>query len=135
VSVDGERLWAFAERVVGIPYIDGGRDKSGLDCFGLILLFAREFDINLPDYQGTTRGDAHIIIDEWSKVAIERPLSNLVPGDVLVFGNRTSGVARHLGIYLGGGRILQCTRAGVAINRLKVLERRLMFACRLRGME
>lgn len=34
-----------------IPFVDGGRDKSGCDCWGLVRLYLAELaDIELPEY-------------------------------------------------------------------------------------
>lgn len=43
----------WAARYVGIPYRPGGRDLSGIDCWGLFaLIWEREFGRALPSYDG-----------------------------------------------------------------------------------
>lgn len=47
---------AFAERYVGIPYVDKGRDRRGIDCWGIVRLVLGEvFHVQLPSYDDTYR--------------------------------------------------------------------------------
>lgn len=42
---------AWAAPYVGIPYVDKGRDRNGIDCWGVCrLALAEVFGIALPDY-------------------------------------------------------------------------------------
>lgn len=38
-------------KLIGIPFVDGGRDYSKCDCWGLVKLAAKElYDLDFPDY-------------------------------------------------------------------------------------
>lgn len=44
-------LPSWIEKYVGLPFLDLGRDTSGLDCWGLVkLIYGQELGIELPDY-------------------------------------------------------------------------------------
>ena len=47
----GDLCWL--NTYIGIPYVFGGRDHKGVDCYGLIkLLFTEQYDEALPDWAG-----------------------------------------------------------------------------------
>ncbi|NMW23861.1 C40 family peptidase, partial [Rhodanobacter denitrificans] len=47
---------AWAGPYVGIPYRTHGRDRAGVDCWGLVrLVMAEVFGAELPDYGDTYR--------------------------------------------------------------------------------
>lgn len=87
---------------IGIPYLNRGRDRNGLDCWGLVQLWHKEQKgVDVPDYLWayTSAEDQNSVAEainankvQWSKV--EEPEY----GDVLVF--RIMGQPIHVGIKL-----------------------------------
>jgi cell wall-associated NlpC family hydrolase len=72
-----------------IPFVDQGRDRRGVDCWGLVrLVYQEQLDIELPDflfsaYDTTQRGEIAAAYDaehrRW------RPVASPAPFDVAVF--------------------------------------------------
>jgi len=102
------------QHLIGIPYQNKGRDPAqGLDCWGLLRVFYREFmGIELPSYEDTytdafdraatsTAIDAHQ--NQWHMV--DRPKY----GDAVLC--RINGMACHVGVYLGNNQMLH-TQSG-----------------------
>lgn len=104
----------WAGQYIGIPYLDRGRSRAGLDCWGLFCLIQREqFGRNLPaydglgyrDFQGSTRelqrramaafmADA-AVRKHWREV----PADAAEPGDGLLL--RIMGHPIHVGVCAG----------------------------------
>ena len=113
---------SWAQRYVGIPWQVHGRDRSGIDCWGLLCLAYREvYAIDLPtfdaEYTGTTLPvDAAHLADlfaqRWPLEGFRelRPDEAAIAGDVMLF--RLFGRACHVGIYAGDHMVLH-VRAGV----------------------
>lgn len=106
---------------IGLPYKSKGRDRSGVDCWGLCRLFHKEqFNNDLPAYDaytdaGDSRSVAQVVKDNvknWTKV--ETPEY----GDILMF--RIMGLPAHTAIYLGDGDFLHAFKdTNACIERLK----------------
>jgi probable lipoprotein NlpC len=65
----------WADKYVGLPFKDGGRDRDGLDCYGaLALIYREEFAITLPTYEG-----AYVSAHERDEVAAL--LAQRIPAD------------------------------------------------------
>ncbi|HCS24023.1 MAG TPA: NlpC/P60 family protein [Alphaproteobacteria bacterium] len=100
----------WAGRYIGLPFRDHGRDRSGLDCWGLVrLVMAEQFSIALPslaaEYEHTLALDdiSGIIrrqIPAWQEV----PQGHETCGDVVVL--RLHGLPLHVGVVLGDGYML-----------------------------
>lgn len=93
---------------VGIPYKAGGRGYDGCDCYGLVRLVLKEqFGKDMPEYGDCIShgsDESHrLISDHLPLVDAFRPD---VPraGDVVVLKIR--GLPSHVGVYLGGGKML-----------------------------
>lgn len=57
---------AFAAPYVGIPYVDKGRDRAGIDCWGVIRLVLGEvFHVEVPSYAETYRDG-----DDWQAIGV-----------------------------------------------------------------
>lgn len=111
----------IAASLVGIPYKDGGRDREGVDCYGLTILFMRELGMELPDWdyeRDWARHGGNLLIENYCEYATEIKRHELEPGDVIMFENHP-GVANHLGVYIGAGKFLHVMEfAAVVIMRL-----------------
>ncbi|WMW64388.1 NlpC/P60 family protein [Nitratidesulfovibrio liaohensis] len=104
------RNWTDA--FIGIPFHEGGRDVSGCDCGGLVLLVLRELagvhardvtvDYGAEHFRGTTIGRRRLeasiasALAEWRPV---RPGEVLHPLDMLQFN--IGGVPCHLALHVG----------------------------------
>jgi cell wall-associated NlpC family hydrolase len=112
----------WAGRYIGLPFRDHGRDRSGLDCWGLVrLVMGEQFGIALPSLSGEY--EHTLALDAISGV-IERqiPAWDAVPageercGDVIIL--RLHGQPLHVGIVLGDAHMLHVeARIDSAIER------------------
>lgn len=94
----------WAERYVGLPFVDHGRDFKGVDCWGLCkLVMWEEKGIELPSYGETSALDLAMVakivenqsaIDPWVPVF---PTS-VEPFDVAVMYRRKEPI--HMGILV-----------------------------------
>jgi hypothetical protein len=105
----GERILGLAAPYMGAPYRLGGDDASGIDCSGLTKAVFGRLGCALPR-------QSRLQADLGTPVAA----TELEAGDLLFFAtDRTVGIS-HVGIYLGGGRMLHSSprRGGVGVEKL-----------------
>ena len=98
---------------IGLPFQPHGRDRQGLDCWGLVcLVYAEQYDITLPRYDGSY-GDVtdpaelgqlieaqralYLAGGAWRPV--EMGLEYLQAGDLMIL--RMMGAPMHCGIAVG----------------------------------
>jgi cell wall-associated NlpC family hydrolase len=82
---------AYAESMVGVPYVWGGSGPSGFDCSGLVW----------AAYSATPVAFSRMgAADEKSHTAAVAPGQPLHPGDLVFFSDST-GAVQHVGIYVG----------------------------------
>jgi peptidoglycan DL-endopeptidase CwlO len=96
-----QRVVYLAWRATGIPYRWGGTSpRSGFDCSGLASWVYSHVGVRLP----------HYTYAQWRH---GRPVrrGGLRTGDLLFF----SGL-RHVGIYIGGGRLIHAPRPGTRVQ-------------------
>lgn len=107
--------------LIGIPFVDGGRDpRSGLDCWGLVKEAFRRQGCEVPDYHISAIEATDIAEemkqqeDEWERLDGPRV-------GCLVLLRLTPGLwANHVGICIGNGRFLHAyLPTGVCIDRLR----------------
>lgn len=99
--------------LLGVPYKDHGRDKSGYDCYGLAIEVARRFGYKLDDVYY----ENHNL--ELSAEYI--PTLNTTPRDtpdegVLIEMQYKNEI--HIGVCLNGYDFIHATRNGVRVNKI-----------------
>lgn len=102
-------LTEFVNRAVGVPFLDGGRDDAGWDCYGLVYCGCRDvLGIEIPAYAGfyksTKQARLLMSISErelattWSPVAAPQPMDGILL--------RVDGRPLHVGLVLDRTRFL-----------------------------
>lgn len=101
---------SWSAKYVGLPQLDHGRDRDGVDCWGLMqLVYWEQLSIRLPSYDGL-----YVSPDEHEEVArivndVEArgawfPVNHIEPFDLLLF--RRGQYRCHVGCALDGKRML-----------------------------
>ena len=93
----GADVVAAAERYLGVPYVFGGEDASGMDCSGLVQRVFADLGIEVPR-----------VVPDQARLGTEvASLAEARPGDLVV--SRGTG---HIAIWLGDGKLLHAPRPG-----------------------
>ena len=88
---------AAAKRYLGVPYVFGGEDASGMDCSGLVQRVFADLGIEVPR-----------VVPDQARLGTEvASLAEARPGDLVV--SRGTG---HIAIWLGDGKLLHAPRPG-----------------------
>lgn len=103
-------MYSWVHKYIGIPFVSGGRDFNGCDCYGLVrLIFLNEYKYNFPllsvDY------DNALCIAETKKLFSQNvPIlcaeKIAEPEEKAVALMRTKGSLCHVGVYAGDGFII-----------------------------
>lgn len=111
------------EPYIGLRFLDGGRDRSGVDCWGLVrLVYQEQLGIQLPDFDIRSHDSQAIAqqasqeIPRWSK--LDQP----EPGAVVAIRldqARHPGIVTHVGLCVDGGYFLHALeRTGAVLTRV-----------------
>jgi cell wall-associated NlpC family hydrolase/N-acetylmuramoyl-L-alanine amidase/putative cell wall-binding protein len=97
-ALPGDRVVTEALKYVGVPYVWAGASPTGgFDCSGLTMYVYKQLGFALPHYSAAQAGYGTAV----SKDA-------LLPGDLVFFSSPIS----HVGIYVGGGLMINAPRSG-----------------------
>ena len=96
---------------LSIPYVPGGRDRQGVDCWGLLrLAYLEQFHIALPEIPGISAEKALALTDtlEQEKKASWTEIAKPIDGCGVGMSQRT--ILHHVGIYAAadGGKVIHC---------------------------
>ncbi len=94
----------YAQAQLGKPYQWGGSGPDSFDCSGLTMRAWQRAGVNLSHYTGAQWG-------ETSRVAI----SDLRPGDLVFFGSSGPN-SHHVGLYVGGGQMIEAPYTGANVR-------------------
>jgi cell wall-associated NlpC family hydrolase len=101
----------FAMQFVGTPYVWGGSRPGGFDCSGFIKYVYAQFGLSLPHSAAGQYSERY-----GSFISKE----NLQPGDIVFFANTYKRGISHVGIYIGGGRVVQALAQGVPLSAVSM---------------
>lgn len=95
------------EKYIGIPFLEKGRDATGLDCWGLVrLIYKQEYNINLPSFATDyTLSDDDRIGELFAQYKEGwEVLDNPQPGSAVIF--RMFGTESHIGVVVDNSRFI-----------------------------
>lgn len=118
---------------VGIPFVDGGRDMGGCDCWGLVrLIYRRELGITLPSYGEISARDLIAVSravtfghngSAWQ--AVQNGAGRAF--DVVVMAYPGKRIVGHVGLITGAGDVLHTEHSSasvvIPINHWSIRER------------
>ena len=103
----------YAKKFLGYPYKWGGNSFSadgGVDCSGFVRLVYKKYGYtNIPRVSREQATSGKTI----SK-------SDLKPGDLVFYGNNSTGYINHVAIYIGNNKVIHASnkRDGIKISNL-----------------
>lgn len=108
---------SWSSAYVGIPFRERGRDRAGLDCWGLVrLVLAEQRGIEVPsfvtDYSGDDGQEIAALIAANRGIGSEIPSGDEQPFELALFRMPCGGglLPWHVGIVVDAGRVLHTTR-------------------------
>lgn len=110
VSAGALRAVAFAREQLGETYRYGAAGPNAWDCSGLTMKAWAAGGKSLPHYSG-------------AQYSLSTPItaSQLRPGDLLFWAsNRSPSSIYHVGLYVGGGRMIHAPRTGQYVSEVSI---------------
>jgi hypothetical protein len=105
-SVIQQRIVSYARAAIGLPYKHGGENPGqSFDCSGLTQAAYSSVGISIP----RVAADQYAAGPQLSTVEI------LQPGDLVFFGASPSSI-HHVGIYIGGGAMVDAPHTGAFVR-------------------
>jgi len=103
------KMISTAQKQLGDKYILGNEGPNSFDCSGLVYYCLKEGGsnrrrLNAAGYSG---------VSDWTKVSY----SQLKKGDLLFFYNNARSKVGHVGIYIGGGMMIDASSANGKVVR------------------
>lgn len=99
--------------LLGTPYRDHGRDKSGYDCYGLAIEVERRMGYKLDDV--VYENHDLTLSDEYAPTLNVYPIDKARTGALIEmqFGNEL-----HVGVCLNAHEFIHMTRTGCRVNHI-----------------
>ena len=99
--------------LLGVPFKTHGRDKSGMDCYGLVLECLRREGKSLPDFVYMSEKQPAGALPQYAARTGARP-GEKAPGSVAEYEN--SDGTLHVGYMIDRDLLLHMTYTGVRIS-------------------
>lgn len=95
---------------IGSPYVWGAEGPNSFDCSGLTsYVYRNAAGITIPRSSSAQAGYGKTV----SK-------SNLQPGDLVFFSTNGTGRVSHVGIYIGGGKMIHSPKPGKSVSVVSI---------------
>jgi cell wall-associated NlpC family hydrolase len=101
-STQAGKAVAFAYAQLGKPYVFGASGPDSFDCSGLTMASWAAAGVSIP----------RTSYEQWADLP-HVPISELEPGDILVFNG-----AGHVGIYVGGNELIDAPHTGAFVEKV-----------------
>jgi peptidoglycan DL-endopeptidase CwlO len=95
---------AYARAQIGKPYQWGADGPSTFDCSGLTMMAWRQAGVYLTHYTGA----------QWAETR-HVPVSEARPGDLVFYGS-SGATSHHVGLYVGGGQMIEAPYTGAYVR-------------------
>ena len=105
--------------LLGVPFKTRGRDKKGMDCYGLVLECLRREGKSLPDFYYMTDKEPASAAPEYAARTGARP-GQCKPGALAEYENRDGSL--HVGYMVDGDNMLHMTYSGVRISPVGIFK-------------
>jgi probable lipoprotein NlpC len=113
----------WSTKYIGLPYLSGGRDRKGLDCWGLLrLIYFEQQDIVLPELPGIVADGLPAITSEiMAQSYAWKQIPEPVEKCAVAMSQRQ--VLHHVGVWAAadGGRVIHSYQAPVVAETLPTI--------------
>lgn len=106
--------------LLGVPFVDGGRDMKGMDCWGLFVEVMRRFGYQVPDYKVSCFDTAGIGGAFQAEIGSWQPVGVALPGMAVAMAihDKAPDMVQHFGVALDSRRFIHTLeKTGVLITR------------------
>lgn len=129
------------EDLLDIPYKHNGRDKNGIDCYGLVVEVFKRYGIKVPEYQAPYHDYKKIndlYMEDTNNGIWEKTHYTETAPPLAVAMRLGSSVVNHIGVYIGDNKIIHCTEnfnVSVFDNTSPQFKRLIVGYYKLRGVQ
>lgn len=125
-----DKLISIAKKQLGDPYVLGKSGPDSFDCSGLVYYCLRQVNV----YTRRLNASGLSKTSSWTKIT---SLSSVKKGDLLFFKSDDSSTVGHVGIYIGGGEMIDASSANGKVVRRSAKSSywRRNFVCARRPIE
>jgi cell wall-associated NlpC family hydrolase len=113
----------FIYEWIGVPHVYNGRDKTGVDCYGLVWLYYRDvLGIVLPDWN--CADSSRIWVTRFIEQKIQSHLKTIdAPQDHCIAFLRRKNMASHVGVVYANGLLHCIENSSVVFQPLTIVRK------------
>jgi cell wall-associated NlpC family hydrolase len=105
------KMISVAQKQLGKPYIRGNEGPRSFDCSGLVYYCLKQAGSSRNRYNAA----GYSKVSDWKEI---KSMGQLQKGDLLFFWNKAKSKVGHVGIYIGGGMMIDASSSnGKVVKR------------------